>query len=220
MNKYLKKIIKLKFKKIGIMIITFNVIAILASGIVCYTKFNDRFEGWIQQIRTEDSNNENDSTNENYSNENMQKDYRDISKSNQNIEYNNDQNQNEDKDLSELLNLSKADKIIVVIVLMLMAMIGVTYWIFVVLWIIKRAYLDGANFVFFGILAFFFNIFAIIAYYLYKSTKKRCASCGKIQKYEAEYCSGCGIPLSKTCNKCGAKIDKNDNYCTKCGEKQ
>lgn len=45
-----------------------------------------------------------------------------------------------------------------------------------------------------------------------------CASCGTQNDADAQYCDGCGRPLSRTCPSCGAANDADAKFCDGCGQ--
>lgn len=123
-------------------------------------------------------------------------------------------------EFDKILNLNTGDKVLIVVTGIIIVLISVAYWIFIILWLVRRAYLDGANYVLFGFGALCLNLAAVIAYYIYRSFSNRCPACGKMQKKDIEFCANCGEAVNTKCSNCGARIHKNDTYCSKCGTKQ
>jgi len=94
---------------------------------------------------------------------------------------------------------------------------GIIYWILVVESMIKQTLKDGANTVLFGILTLFFNVGAVIGYFIYRSFKLRCPVCGKIAAADNQYCAYCGTKLEQKCGNCGERVLVTDKFCKNCG---
>ena len=213
----LDKIKNINFKKTSIRFITIAVIAVVLCGLVNLFNFGSRIPIWESQIKMikseyRQSNSINASVN---SNTNKIEDYR-KNKHGEDSEHNDAVKE----EIKSVVSLSTVDKVILGASGAVVIVIAAAYWILVVLWMIKRSYLDGANVVIVGIAALLFNVLAVAGYYVYRSLVNRCPACGKIQKKDAEYCSNCGTNIIKTCEKCGAKIKTCDRFCNKCGNKQ
>lgn len=68
-------------------------------------------------------------------------------------------------------------------------------------------------------LAFFTNIFAVVAFAIVKKILvKECPNCGNSQIGGA-YCTECGAALNIKCPHCGKSLKPGEAYCPKCGEK-
>lgn len=94
---------------------------------------------------------------------------------------------------------------------------GIVYWIIVIECMIKQTQKDGANVVLFGMLTLFFNVAAVIAYFIYRSFMIRCPSCGKIARKGSLYCQACGAELERNCSNCGGRVLVGDKFCGTCG---
>ena len=115
--------------------------------------------------------------------------------------------------------MNTTDKVIVGVTGTLIGLLGLGYWLLMTFWMIQRSRKDGASPFLFGLLTLFFNIAAVIAYFIYRHFTIRCPDCGKIQKRDAMFCEYCGAPVSHICEECGNKMRISDSYCRKCGAK-
>lgn len=213
----MNKILKINFKKTSLRFITAAVIAVVLCGIVNVFNFAGRVPTWRSQINTIKSEYKaSQNVNVSSDSQNYRKHDHEKYKHGEDSDYNDEIEQK----IKSVISLTTMDKAIIGVTGVIGVVLGAIYWILVVLWMTKRAYLDGANIVIVGIAALLFNIAAVAAYYIYRSLVNRCPSCGKIQKRNAEFCSYCGHNIVKTCSKCGAKIKFTDKFCNKCGNKQ
>lgn len=237
MNGFLEKLAKKNFKKIGIGFIIISLVAIIGIGITGYLNFGSRVKDWNQQNEVKDSSYETTyGTEEVYSseigdskeNENNdataseggQLDNEEWSAHRDKGAFESEHNEKHEIKFEKMINLTTVDKIFIGVAGIILALIAGLYWILVTLWMVRRAYLDGANYVLFGFGAFFINLAAVIVYYIYRSFISLCPSCGKLLKKDTEFCVYCGTDLKSTCPKCGVKIDKKYKFCSKCGTKQ
>ena len=238
MNKFLEKLARRNFKKIGIGFIILCLVALIGIGVTGYTNFGSRINDWEQEDKTDSDTTENETGSEanveaSDNNDESTAEYQDTD--NEKDQSDNAAMQFEHRDGNEfdtqhkgehefefdkMFYLNTLDKIIIGITGLILMLLIVGYWIIITLWMIRRAYLDEANYILFGFGAFFFNIAAVIVYLIYRSFTDRCPACGKIQKREAEYCVNCGTHLVGTCINCSAKVNNNDLFCGNCGHKR
>ncbi|MCI2062977.1 MAG: zinc ribbon domain-containing protein [Eubacteriaceae bacterium] len=118
-------------------------------------------------------------------------------------------------DWVELLPLS--GRITIASVAAAAGVFGIIYWVIVLECMIKQTRKDGANTMLFGILTLFFNVAAVIGYFIYRSFMIRCPSCGKIAKKGSLYCRSCGAALELNCKNCGSRVLVSDKFCGNCG---
>ncbi|MGN0354704.1 MAG: zinc ribbon domain-containing protein [Muricoprocola sp.] len=93
------------------------------------------------------------------------------------------------------------------------------YWILCLICAYRKSNHIGSNSTLWVLATVFFNLFAIMALYLYAAFRGTCSNCGKIKTGEGKYCDRCGAPLNKECPHCGQIIDINADYCSNCGTK-
>jgi len=100
----------------------------------------------------------------------------------------------------------------------LCVLIAITYWLLVTSWIYQAASNAAMNRTLWTILAFFFNVAAVIAFLIIRSMQATCPNCASYQK-KGDFCRVCGSPLETNCTECGELVDRKDKYCSHCGKK-
>ncbi|MGC4020193.1 MAG: zinc ribbon domain-containing protein [Muricomes sp.] len=100
----------------------------------------------------------------------------------------------------------------------LCALITLTYWLLVMVWLYQAASKADMNKLLWTLLGLFFNFLAVIAFLIVRSRQMFCSNCGIYQK-SGIFCRACGAPLQIKCAECGALVDRKDTYCSHCGKK-
>ncbi len=112
--------------------------------------------------------------------------------------------------------LPTATKIALVVLFIIGGLLGIAYWLLIAMWLYQTAVSVSMNGVVWLILGFFFNLCAVIAFFIIRSTRTACPVCGKRQD-KSGYCRFCGSKMQVLCSECGAAIQNLDAYCHNCG---
>lgn len=130
--------------------------------------------------------------------------------------------EDDEKDLEEIhryFRLSWGDFALLAGCVVIETVLGIWYWILVMLWAYRKAYRMGINGGLALLAALFFNIAAVGALYLYGFLKGTCAICGRVRSGNGRFCGRCGSPLKRECPQCGQETDASSAYCSNCGQK-
>lgn len=65
--------------------------------------------------------------------------------------------------------------------------------------------------------AFFFQLAAVAAIYIYAAVVGTCENCGRLRTKDGRFCIRCGKPYKKVCPGCGQSVDVEATYCSGCG---
>lgn len=128
----------------------------------------------------------------------------------------------EEKDLEDMLKglpLSWGDFALLVGSIAVASVLGIWYWILVMIWAYRKAYRMGVNGRLAVLAALFFNLAAVAALYLYCLLKGSCANCGRVRSGNGRFCARCGRPFKKECPQCRQEVDASSVYCHTCGTK-
>lgn len=99
------------------------------------------------------------------------------------------------------------------------AVLGIWYWLLVMIWAYRKAYRMGVNGGLAVLAALFFNLAAVVVLYLYGMLRGTCTVCGRVRYGDGKFCDRCGNPLKKECPRCGQEVDASSAYCGSCGKK-
>lgn len=87
-----------------------------------------------------------------------------------------------------------------------------------IVYAVQLAWKTGMSPLVCGLLVLFSRIGGVICLWVYLGIRRRCRSCGKIQKKDAVYCSECGEALKVKCRECQEIQPAENKYCSKCGK--
>lgn len=130
---------------------------------------------------------------------------------------NREDKENYGKKFLELMNLSTADYVMIYVACGLLMLWGIIYWLYMMAYVVTMANSYGLKGFIFGILAFFFNVAALIVLLIYVKLNVKCEKCGKLHLIRRSYCTACGGKLHRECPGCGRKLSSKMEYCPKCG---
>lgn len=100
--------------------------------------------------------------------------------------------------------------------LALCGLCAIVYWLLVAAWLYKAAVNAKMNRALWPILGLAFNLLAVAAFLIVRSSLSRCPKCGAWQK-SGGYCTSCGSPMERQCPKCQKRCGGGDAYCPDCG---
>lgn len=217
MEKWKQRVIHMNFKKAVIVFLIACLVLAISVPAVLYGNFKSRIASW-EQVREEMiSREEEDSFREN------ERDFREDDESGSgDRERERDSKEREEKDLEEIhryFRFSWGDFALLAGCAAIEAVLGIWYWILVIIWAYRKAYRMGINGSLAVLAALFFNLAAVAVLYLYGMLKGTCANCGRVRSGNGKFCSRCGSPLKKECTKCGQEVDASSAYCSNCGRK-
>ena len=218
MNEFQARMLRMDFKKTAkqfiIIAVAFLLVSAVVIGLGCRTQISEIIslhrqgvELTDEQDRESHDNNERNDTNENNdNNENFLSEH---------------EGQAKDTDVQkhELLSpLPMATKTVLVVLFVIGGLLGIVYWLLIAMWLYSAAVSVSMNGEIWFILGLFFNLCAVIAFTIVRSTRAACPVCGKRQD-KSGYCRFCGSKMQVLCGKCGAEIHNLDAYCHNCGAK-
>lgn len=181
----------MNLRKAVIFFIVTSFVLILASSAAVYGNFHSRMNEWENFTET-------DREHDGDFKERKEKDWEDISKR---------------------LHLSVGDLALIAGCCIIGIVVGVWYWVLVLIAVYRKAYRIGVNAALWMLAALFFNLAALAALYLYATLKGTCTNCGRIKNGSGKFCDRCGNPLEKECPQCGQAADILSAYCSSCGKK-
>lgn len=112
---------------------------------------------------------------------------------------------------------SLAAKAAVGITALLCAVLVAVYWLLVAAWLYRAAGEAEMNAVLWALLGLAGNLIAVALFFLLRSRKPCCPSCGHRQS-EGVFCRRCGAALRVCCPACGKTIRLDDRFCPHCGK--
>lgn len=133
-----------------------------------------------------------------------------------------DSKERDEKDLEEIhrnFHLSWGDLALLAGCAAAGTVLGIWYWILVMLWTYRKAYRMSVNGMLAVLAALFFNLAAVAALYLYGMLKGTCANCGRVRSGKEKFCGRCGSPFKTECPQCGQEVDASAAYCSNCGKR-
>lgn len=147
------RIDKANFKKIWIVFIISAAVICLASSVILYTHFSSRLASYDSKT----------------------------SATTQEYEHEHDRDHDHDSKIESFMEngMNRTDKIMLGVTGTLIGLTGLAYWLIMTFWMIQRSSKDGANQFVFGFLTLFFNIAAVVAYFIYRHFTLRCQACGE-----------------------------------------
>lgn len=235
-EKLKNKVSKMNLKKSFLGLIVAGIVFAVASGVVLYQNFGDRFtklEETYQQQReellqeyAESDENGKDQTAEESSGK---KEYEWYAHGHESYgdewhgEWSIRGDHNWDSVYSGInfkqnMNLTTGDKVLAGVVLGISGIWGMAYWLLCMVWAYQKANKTGCKKALWVILTLFFNMWAIIALYIYTSVKGTCKKCGYLRQKNENYCSNCGNEYQRKCDKCGAIVSTEAAFCWNCGQ--
>ena len=188
-EKWKQRAIHMNFKKAVIIFLITCLVLMISVPAVLYGNFQNRITQW-EQVRETDRDR--------------------------------DSRERDEKDLEEIhryFRLSWGDFALLAGCIVIETVLGIWYWILVMIWAYRKAYRMGVNGGLALLVALFFNLAAVAALYLYGFLKGTCANCGRIRSGNGKFCGRCGSPLKRECPQCGQEIDASSAYCSNCGQK-
>lgn len=215
MNKLQAYILRMDFKKTSkqfiIIAITFFVIGAVVIGLSCRTQIGEAISLHRQGVELTD-----EEDHESFSNEYHHNDEHNRTGENS-LRENAGQSKNAGAQDSKLFTpLPMATKTALVVILIFGGILGIVYWLLIAIWLYQAAVSVSMNGVVWLILGIFFNLCAVIAFFIARSTRTACPVCGKRQD-KSGYCRFCGSKMQVLCSECGAAIQNIDAYCHNCG---
>lgn len=214
-EKWKQRAIHMNFKKAVIIFLITCLVLMISVPAVLYGNFQNRITQW-EQVR------ETDREREKSSRENERDSREDDESDSGDRERERDSRERDEKDLEEIhryFRLSWGDFALLAGCIVIETVLGIWYWILVMIWAYRKAYRMGVNGGLALLAALFFNLAAVAALYLYGFLKGTCANCGRIRSGNGKFCGRCGSPLKRECPQCGQEIDASSAYCSNCGQK-
>lgn len=137
-------------------------------------------------------------------------------------EHDGDITERKEKDWEEIgkrLYLSAGDIALIAGCGIIGVVIGVWYWVLVLIAVYRKAYRMGVNAALWMFAALVFNLAALVVLHLYAMLKGTCTNCGRVKNGSGKFCDRCGNILKKECPQCRQVTDIAAAYCSNCGKK-
>lgn len=216
MNEFQARILRMDFKKTAkqfiIIVLAFLLVSAVVIGLGCRTQIGEIISLHRQgvELMDEKDSESHDNSESHYSNEN-----------NDNSENSLSENVGQPKgtDVQEHQRLSPlpmTTKSVLVVLFVIGGLLGIVYWLLIAMWLYSAAVSVSMNGELWFVLGLIFNLCAVIAFIVLRSTRTPCPVCGKRQD-KSGYCRFCGSKMQVLCGKCGAEIHNLDAYCHNCG---
>ncbi len=198
LEKWKQRAINMNLRKAVIIFIITGFALVIASSAALYSNFQGRVAEWEQFAETDREHEGKDK------------------------EYDGDFKEKKEKDLEDIqkrLFFSAGDLALIAGCGIIGVVIGIWYWLLVMIWAYRKSYHMGVNSMLWVFAALFFNLAAIAALYIYAMLKGTCKNCGRIKNGTVKFCDRCGTCLKIKCPQCGQEIDVSSVYCSNCGKK-
>ena len=211
LEKWKQKAIQMNLRKAVIIFIVTSFVLILASAVAIYGNFHSRMNEWEKFTETDREHDEGE------------KDFDDEKKADSSDrEHDGDFKERKGKDwedISKSLYLSAGDLALIAGCCIIGMVLGVWYWVLVLIAVYRKSYRMGVNATLWMFAALFFYLAALAVLYLYAVLKGTCTSCGRVRSGSGKFCDRCGNLLKKECPQCGQATDLSSAYCSNCGKK-
>jgi hypothetical protein len=216
MNKLQARMLRMDFRRIAkqfvIIAVTFFLVSAVVIGLSCRTQIGEAINLHRQGVELTDDKDRASFDNKEYHHD------RENDRTKENILSENEgQSKNAvTQDSNPITPLPTATKIVLVVILAIGGLLGIAYWVLIAMWLYQASVSVSMNGVVWLILGIFFNLCAVIAFFIIRSTRAACPVCGKRQD-KSGYCRFCGSKMQVLCSECGATIQNLDAYCHNCG---
>lgn len=211
LEKWKQKAIQMNLRKAVIFFIVTSFVLIIASSAAVYGNFQSRMNEW-EKFTEADS-----------EHEEGEKDFDDEKRSDfSDREHDGDFKERKEKDwedISKSLYLSAGDLALIAGCGIIGMVVGVWYWVLVMIAVYRKAYRMGVNTTLWMLAALVFNLAALAVLYLYAMLKGTCPNCGRVRSGSGRFCDRCGNLLKKECPQCRQATDISSAYCSNCGKK-
>lgn len=188
-EKWEQRAIHMNFKKAVIIFLITCFVLMISASVILYRSFQNRIAAWEQVRETEREH------------------------------WEEEESPGESKRNSWEIHLSWGDLALLAGCAAIEMVLGIWYWLLVMIWAYRKAYRMGINGSLVVLAALFFNLAAVAVLYLYGILKGTCAVCGKVKSENGNFCDRCGNPLKKECPQCRQEVDPSSAYCRNCGKK-
>lgn len=202
LEKWKQWAIRMNFRKSAVFFLITSLVLIIASSAILYGNFRNRIAQWEQNVESDGKYEE------------KEKDFKG--------EHNQDSKERREKDwewIQDRFDLSVGDLALVTGCGIIGMVVGIWYWLLIMIWVYRKSYHMGINSTLWVWAALLFNFAAVVALYFYSLWKGTCTNCGKITDRSKKFCDRCGSSLKKICPECGQEADRLSVYCGNCGKK-
>lgn len=211
LGKWKQWAIKMNLRKAAIIFIIVSFVLAVASSVAVYSNFQGRFSEWEQFAEADRDHGK------------EEREYDEEHKfSSADQEYDGDFKERKEKeweDISKRVYLSVGDFALIAGCCIIGMVIGVWYWVLVMIAVYRKAYRMGVNTTLWMLAALVFNLTALVVLYLYAMRKGTCPNCGRGRSGSGKFCDRCGNLLKKECPQCRQVTDISSVYCSNCGKK-
>lgn len=211
LEKWKQKAIQMNLKKAVIFFIVTSFVLSIVSFAAVYGNFQGRMNEWEKYTEMDRGHDEGE------------KDFDDEKRSDfsdgEHDKDSKEENEKDWEDISRGLYLSAGDLALIAGCCIIGTVIGVWYWVLVLIAVYRESYRMGVNVTLWMLAALIFNLAALVALYLYAMLKGTCTNCGRVKNGSGKFCGRCGSLLKKECPQCGQAADISSAYCGNCGKK-
>lgn len=211
LEKWKQKAIQMDLRKAAIFFIVTSFVLIITSSVAVYGNFQNRMNEWEKFTETDRE----------YEEE--EKDFDDEKRSDfSDREHDEDYKERKEKDWEDISKrpyLSVGDLALIAGCCIIGMVIGVWYWVLVLIAVYRKSYRMGVNATLWMLAALVFNLAALAVLYLYAMLKGTCPNCGRVRSGSGRFCDRCGNLLEKECPQCKQTTDRSSAYCRNCGKK-
>lgn len=211
LEKWRHRALKMNLRKVVIFFIITVFVVVIGFSAVVYQNFQSRIFEWEQFTETDRDHGR------------KEKEYDEEHKSDSgDWEHDREFKEGKEKDLEDVskrLYLSARDLALIAGSGIIGIVIGIWYWVLVLIAVYRKSYRMGVNAALWTLAALFFNLAALAALYLYAMLRGTCTNCGRVKNGSGKFCDRCGNLLKKECPQCRQTADLSSVYCSSCGKK-
>lgn len=209
LEKWRHRALKMNLGKVVIFFIITVFVVVIGFSAVVYQNFQSRIFEWEQFTETD--------------RDHGRKEYDEEHKSDfGDWEHDREFKEGKEKDLEDIskrLYLSAGDLALIAGCGIIGIVIGIWYWVLVLIAVYRKSYRMGVNAALWTLAALFFNLAALAALYLYAMLRGTCTNCGRVKNGSGKFCDRRGNLLKKECPQCRQTADLSSVYCSSCGKK-
>ena len=214
LEKWKQWAIKLNFRKAVILFLITSFVAAIASSVTVYSNFRGKILEWEQSAKADGEHREEEKDFD----EEHRFDFGDSGDWEHEEDFK-ERREKEWEDISKRLYLSAGDLALIASCGIIGMVIGIWYWVLVLIAVYRKSYRMGVNTTLWMFAALVFNLAALVVLYLYAMLKGTCMNCGRVKNGSEKFCARCGNLLKKECPQCRQEMDISFSYCSNCGKK-
>lgn len=211
LEKWKQWAIKMNLRKAVIIFVITGLVLTVASAVAVCGNFQGRISEWEQFSETDRDRGKEEKE--------YDKEHKSRSGVGEHDEDFKERKESDWEDISKRLRLSVGDLALIAGCCIIGMMIGVWYWVLVLIAVYRKSCRMGVNATLWMLAAAVFTLAALAILYLYAMMRGTCRNCGRIRNDSGKFCGRCGSLLMKECPQCRQAAVLSSAYCSNCGKK-